>query len=108
MRFGLIAMTLFTTYNALGFSMTYSWRKRVLKCSQSLFASQQSVLNGNSKLSKDLKLTVIESDRLKSKCQLIGLDGGVKEVKTNVFTMKELETIINAMPMRARELKSRI
>ncbi len=39
------------------------------------------------------------------KVQLIGLDGGVKLEKTTPLTMDELYAIIDAMPMRRRELR---
>ena len=37
---------------------------------------------------------------------LIGLDGGVKLEKQEVLSMKELFSIIDAMPMRANELRN--
>lgn len=36
---------------------------------------------------------------------LIGLDGGVKARRTNFFSIKDLFTLIDAMPMRRAEIK---
>jgi septum formation topological specificity factor MinE len=38
---------------------------------------------------------------------LIGLDGGIKLSKDEVLTKKELFSLIDSMPMRAREIETR-
>ncbi len=47
----------------------------------------------------------LKEDSSISGCQLIGLDGGVKANSKHAFSMKDLEDLINSMPMRKAELR---
>ncbi|CAL2056467.1 DUF4174 domain-containing protein [Tenacibaculum sp. 190524A05c] len=49
-----------------------------------------------------------QSKKVKFKALLIGLDGGIKNTKTNkIFTQTDLFAIIDGMPMRKRELRKK-
>lgn len=90
-----------------GFAMSekYQWRNRVLNCSSELYIQQKTNLQNSKELAKELKLIAIEDKDLKNQCQLIGLDGGVKERSSQAFSIEYLEKLINSMPMRVREMK---
>lgn len=84
----------------------FKWKYRVLKCSFDLYPNQLSELSSNQDLTKDLKLVAVPDRKMKG-CQLIGLDGGVKKESDGFYKLKDLEAIINSMPMRQEELNSR-
>ncbi|CAL2093004.1 DUF4174 domain-containing protein [Tenacibaculum sp. 190524A05c] len=49
-----------------------------------------------------------KSKKARFKALLIGLDGGIKNTKTNkIFTQADLFAIIDGMPMRKRELRKK-
>lgn len=84
----------------------FKWEKRVIRCSQNLYVQQLKELNQNKILSEDLKLTVLPSNA-SDLCELIGLDGGLKDFQKQVYSIKQLERLINQMPMRKEELEKR-
>lgn len=84
----------------------FKWKNRVIKCSSKFYLDQFNKLQSNKALTKKLKLIAIPSDDL-TNCQLIGLDGEVKKESYDTFKLNDLEKIINSMPMRQQEIKSK-
>jgi hypothetical protein len=77
---------------------------RVIRCHKDTVQAQKLILKKQKSLSRELRLGIKENSSI-SGCQLIGLDGGVKASSKDAFTMKELEDLINSMPMRKAELR---
>jgi hypothetical protein len=67
-------------------------------------SSQKRNFEKNKELVKDLKLILIKKSGSSIGCRLRGLDGGVKNQIPQAYTLKKLEGLINAMPMRQQEL----
>lgn len=57
------------------------------------------------KISSDKFQKIKKNTKTNFSITLIGLDGGIKEQRSTVFETKELFEIIDAMPMRMRELR---
>lgn len=86
----------------------FAWKNRIVKCSSDLEVKQVKELLKDRKLSRDLKLLVVRTNKLESKCQLFGLDGSIKIENNRIFQLPELEKIINQMPIRQEELQKAI
>lgn len=85
----------------------FSWKFRVIECSNDYIDTQQQILKENLPLSTNLKLVLIQGDQLKKKCRLIGLDGEIKFTSSHPFPLDFLEEKINSMPMRRSELSKK-
>ncbi len=82
----------------------FRWKKRIIEC-QPHFLDKQ-ILLLTSEFLEEFKLKILPNSKLKKTCRLIGLDGGVKNKTNNLYTEDQLARLINAMPMRKRELKT--
>ena len=85
-------------------ALDFTWNKRVISCHKEIFNKQFNILRSKPELTRELKLIVKPSS--KSGCELIGLDGRVKEKQNDAFSLDSLASVISKMPIRRNELRS--
>jgi len=86
--------------------VSHKWQNRLLL----IIADDTSNVNFQKQithLTKNKKNLVYNPKSVSFKVVLIGLDGSVKLKQTEIITVEKLNGIIDAMPMRIKELQNR-